>query len=196
MAVTALMLLLLAGATQLPKDSLSQMEDRLSEACSPLLPSKRSSNERNASTALKMLTSAQADFRANDRDRDGVNQFWRADVAGLYALVPRGSTEIQLIPISTALADARPSGIFAPYGHRKPEHGYWFRAMRHADEDPKHLDPNRFAFIAYPATPAAGKYVYIIDENNSLWRSPAEGFEEFDVYPTDEQLKMRWSRAG
>ncbi|HVR83252.1 MAG TPA: type II secretion system protein, partial [Planctomycetota bacterium] len=51
-----------------------------------LLSSQRASNERNASTSLKTLTSAEADFRANDRDWNHVNDFWTGDVKGLYCM--------------------------------------------------------------------------------------------------------------
>jgi hypothetical protein len=44
----------------------------------------RSRNERSASAALKERAVAEADLRANDRDRNGVNDFWTADVQGLY----------------------------------------------------------------------------------------------------------------
>lgn len=37
-------------------------------------PGPRNGNERSPSTSLKTLPSAQADFRANGRDGDGVNQ--------------------------------------------------------------------------------------------------------------------------
>lgn len=64
------------------------------------------SHQVHASTTLKTISSAQADFRVNDRDGDGVNQFWRADIAGLYALAPGGGPAIRLIELSTAAADA------------------------------------------------------------------------------------------
>src|SRR6187455_327077 len=51
-----------------------------------LLSSQRASNERNASTSLKTLSSAEADFRSNDRDWNHVNDFWTANVAGLYTM--------------------------------------------------------------------------------------------------------------
>jgi len=51
-----------------------------------LLSSQRASNERNASTSLKTLSSAEADFRANDRDWNHVNDFWTGDVKGLYTM--------------------------------------------------------------------------------------------------------------
>jgi prepilin-type N-terminal cleavage/methylation domain-containing protein len=41
-----------------------------------LLSSQRASNERSASTSLKTLSTAEAEFRANDRDWNHVNDFW------------------------------------------------------------------------------------------------------------------------
>src|SRR5579862_1744833 len=79
-----------------------------------LLSSQRASNERNASTTLKTLTSAEADFRANDRDWNQVNDFWTGDVKGLYTMTSarvrgaRGDREdppIRLIELSVAAAD-------------------------------------------------------------------------------------------
>src|SRR5262245_51941482 len=49
--------------------------------------------------ALHVLAAAQADFRANDRDGDGDKNFWRADIAGLYALAPGGGPAIKLAPL-------------------------------------------------------------------------------------------------
>src|SRR5579859_2168271 len=83
-----------------------------------LLSSQRASNERNASTSLKTLTSAEADFRANDRDWNHVNDFWTADVKGLYTMTSaavsgaNNSTSdpaIKLIELSIASADADPA---------------------------------------------------------------------------------------
>src|SRR5215470_5957140 len=80
-----------------------------------LLSSQRASNERNASTTLKTLTSAEADFRANDRDWNHVNDFWTADVKGLYTMTSAGARgaagdaadpPIRLIELIAAAADA------------------------------------------------------------------------------------------
>ena len=78
------------------------------------------SYERNPSTTLKTLPSAQAELRANDRDGDQGNQFWRADIAGLYALAPGGGPAIRLIELSTAAADDRPVLSIAPDARRAP----------------------------------------------------------------------------
>src|SRR6185503_5733204 len=80
-----------------------------------LLASQRSSNERNAATSLKALASAEADFRENDRDWNRVNDFWTANVAGLYTMtsakVPKAKQgdvtdpELRLIDLTIAAAD-------------------------------------------------------------------------------------------
>lgn len=196
LAITALMILLLAGATQLPPIDLQGVPDTLSRLCAPVLPNRRPSNERNAGTSLKMLCSAQADFRMNDRDGDKVNQFWRGDVAGLYALAPKGGPAIQLIPLEVAASDDRPRTGRLPGAPWRPFHGYRIRAIRHVDEDPNALDPDRFAYCAYPVSPSAGKRVIIIDENNSLFSSAACGPGGIFVFPTRRELQMQWSRFG
>ena len=193
LAGTAVVILLLAEATRLP--SASTFTDSVKSVCTPLIPGQRASNERTAATSLKTLASAQADFRANDRDGDGVRQFWRGDVAGLYALSPPGGSPIRLIELDVAAADDRPLPGSARGVPRRTFHGYRFRAIRHADEDPNCPDPNRFAYVAYPARPGAGKYMFIIDENNSIRRCVAEGDRGIDVFPTDDELKSKWGRA-
>ena len=52
-----------------------------------LLAAQRSSNERNASTSLKTITTAQADFRSNDRDGNRTSDFWTADVYALFGMI-------------------------------------------------------------------------------------------------------------
>jgi hypothetical protein len=152
------------------------------------------SAERPAASCLKSLTSAEADFRANDRDADGKSQFWRGDVAGLYTLVPPGGPAIKLIELSIAAADDRPISDVSPYAVRSQKGGYWYRAIRHADEDPKALDPDRFAFCAFPDNPSAGKYLFIVDENNTLFRTLAAGRRGIEVFPTPEELRTQWAK--
>src|SRR5437762_14334198 len=80
-----------------------------------LLSSGRSSNEMNARHSMKTLSSAEADFRANDRDGNHVNDFWTGDVKGLYTMtsasVPGARIDdttdppLKLIELSIACAD-------------------------------------------------------------------------------------------
>jgi prepilin-type N-terminal cleavage/methylation domain-containing protein len=124
-----------------------------------LLSSRRASNERTAATSLKTLTSAEADFRANDRDWNRINDFWTGDVKGLYTMTPaeiRGAggspkdLPIRLIELSVAAADL--DGTFIPAGEENmelsrfatpsPHAGHWFLALEE-DQYLKAGDPDR-----------------------------------------------------
>src|SRR5579883_1702391 len=151
-------------------------------------------SERPASTYLNTIASAQADFRANDRDGDGVNQFWRADIAGLYALTPGGGPAIRLIERRLAMADARPRYEIGAEGERAPLKGYWFRSIPGADE--KTMDAgSRFAAVAYPADyPKSGKYTFIVNENNTVFRADLGHGRGIDAFPSDDELHTKWSK--
>jgi len=151
--------------------------------------------ERFPMVMLKTITSAQADFRSNDRDGDGVNQFWRADIAGLYALAPEGGPAIRLIEEGVALADDRPLYEIAATDGRKPYHGYWFRSIPHAEE--KKIDAEtRFAAMCHPADyPRSGKYTFIVDENNTIYWADLGHGQGVGVFPTDEELKEKWAKV-
>lgn len=194
-AGTAVTILLLAGATQLPPSTLPDLTDSLKSRCRSLLPGSRGENERLAGTVLKTLASAQADFRANDRDRDGVQQFWRGDIAGLYLVSPPNGNAIQLIEREAAAADDRPLPAHLGKILRRPYHGYWFRAIRHPDETPGRLDPQRFAFVAFPANRFSGLRMLIVDENNSIRACTPGDFEGIEVLPTDAE-RRNWSTWG
>jgi hypothetical protein len=120
-----------------------------------LLSSSRASNDRNASSTLKTLSTAEADFRANDRDWNRVNDFWTGDVKGLYTLTSSqmpgakpGDTfdpSIKLIEISVAGADVDPALVSAGGENLGLEHftvpspkaGYWYAALtRDLSESP------------------------------------------------------------
>jgi hypothetical protein len=151
--------------------------------------------ERSSSSSLKTLASAQADFRANDRDGDGVANFWKGDVAGLYVVAHRNDASrqpIKLIEISLAAADASPVTDLTPYATRGPKAGYWYRAIPHWDETKP--DPNRFAYCAWPDTPSAGKFMYIVNENNTLFRAVATAPGGVAAFPTDAELRQSWSK--
>jgi len=106
----------------------------------------RVSNSQSASSRLHTLCSAEADFRANDRDGNHVNDFWTGDVKSLYTLtsaaVPgaRGGTEdppIKVIGLLFAGADA--DGTFVEAGGENTplssytvpnaNSGYWYAAL-------------------------------------------------------------------
>jgi hypothetical protein len=171
-----------------------------------LLSSARASNERNASTSLKTLTAAEADFRANDRDGNQVEDFWTGDVSGLYFVKPAGGgAEIRLIEESVAIADAKPLTAL-PKGPA-PKAAYLYQALdrdanfkgpegeykRDTDKSGKKVhNEDKFGFCAYPQSRAAGNYVFRVNENNTIFRE--EGAEPLTTFPNDEELKKKvWS---
>jgi hypothetical protein len=158
---------------------------------------RRAENERHASALLKTLATAEADFRANDRDRNGVHDFWTADVAGLrtYGLI---SQEV-------ADADARP--LVPRPGGPVPCHGYFFVAMQWDDSETPPQDfrqdtdgksgkvhnRSRFAFCAFPAQyRVTGGNTFIVNEGNTLrWRH-TDG-DPVLHWPSDEEMRHDWA---
>jgi hypothetical protein len=111
-----------------------------------LISTQRSSYERGASTSMKTLAVAEADFRSNDRDGNGVNDFWTADVKGLYTLTncavvgKAGGTvdpPIRLIELALAGADSDGSTVAAAgecmdltqFAVFNAKSGYWYAAL-------------------------------------------------------------------
>jgi prepilin-type N-terminal cleavage/methylation domain-containing protein len=164
-----------------------------------LMSSQRASNERGASASLKTLASAEADFRDNDRDGNKTQDFWTADVAGLYGVVPAGETEmIRLIDSSVAGADfaaagTSPLGVTGlaeverdAYARPRAMAGYWFQCVRtdetgldyrgaSGDSPRRWWNPSKFAFYAFPDSFTAGRSVYFINEGNSEFKRATNG---------------------
>jgi hypothetical protein len=152
----------------------------------------RASNDRNASASLKVIASAQADFRANDRDGDRIQNFWRGDIAGLYMIQPPGSTEmIKLIELSMVGADAAPRHDVTQVSVKAPKSGYWFKALRYRNEETP--DPNRFAACAYPTHQSGGRVVFIITEENTIYSRRVTEAKPPEFYP-DDPAKEGWTK--
>jgi prepilin-type N-terminal cleavage/methylation domain-containing protein len=162
---------------------------------------RHASNERSSTSSLKTLASAEADFRGNDRDGNKVQDFWTRDVAGLYGVVPVGSTEmIKLIELSVAGADFAAAGTaglgvtgleevdLVHYTVTSPKAGYWFQAMRTDEESlPYRTDTEggvrqkswwnhaKFGFYHFPDSFSAGRNVFFINEGNTIFKRSMAG---------------------
>lgn len=207
-----------------------------------LISSQRASNERTASTSLKTLSSSEADFRANDRDWNHVNDFWTGDVKGLYTMTAaevRGAgtspndPPIKLIEIETAAADADPADVPAggenmslrKFGPAVARKGYWFAALirdlgeKEGDATYKQdtggtpsmgkcHHKSKFGFVAFPDSAYAGKYIFRVNENNTIFREEVPGKartgtavppgldaipNKYLEWPSDTELKQYWS---
>ena len=208
-----------------------------------LLSSQRAANERNASTSLKTLTAAEADFRANDRDWNHVSDFWTADVKGLYTMTSaavasnsNSTTDpaIKLIELSIASADADPAVAAAggencnltSFAVPSPKSSYWYQAlatddsMNGAAESTYKQDTggtpvmgsvhntSKFGFLAFPDSQSAGKYCFVVNENNTIFRSATSGAVKTSTtnppglittpayanFPSDANMKAFWSK--
>jgi len=156
-------------------------------------------NERSAATCLRLITSSEFDFRANDRDKNGVQDFWTGDVCGLF--------RVGLIDRSIAEADARP---LIPLGLKPvPHNGYFFAALD-LDESETPPEPlwtetdkhsgkvhhsRKFAFVAYPSEPGVtGNYMYIINENATDFRTYTFAVPVPRNWPSDSNLVYYWAK--
>ncbi len=174
------------------------------------------SNERNASSTLTTLASAEADFRANDRDANNLIDFWVADVSALYRIV--ADEAIKLIEVSVAHADAKPcvplekegkapgagkdSSKLIALGKPSTKAGYWFAAVENFQDttgatvkyDPGNGRNNsKFGFCTYPAEHGkTGKFTFILNEKNTVWKKDTGG-QPVSVYPADP-AKDGWSK--
>ena len=145
----------------------------------------------SAINSLKSITSAQADFRANDRDSNKINDFWRADIAGLYASKGPDGQPLKLIELSVAAADDRAVTALKPHAEKAPRSSYWFCALRYADEAKEVDAASRFAACAYPAN-QIGKSMFLVTELNIIYRKPWEG-KVPETCPEDP-LKDGWTK--
>ena len=150
-------------------------------------------NERQASAMLKTLATAEADFRANDRDGNRVQDFWVADVTGLFR---HGG----LIEREVAEADAAPEKGLVK--EPVPYHGYYFIALKNyhglsgelleyrsdTDDSGRRVHNNsRFGFCAYPVEfGVTGNVTFIINEGNTIFKAEQPG--PIIKYPSDDEL--------
>jgi hypothetical protein len=169
--------------------------------------------ERRASASLKTISSAQADFRANDRDENKINDFWTGDIAGLYAVKTADGEMIKLIEVSVAAADAAPLAVEGPWGKLDPEEAqpdYRFQAMlldRSTDPPEAYRQDTegvrkmgivhhhaKFGACAFPAEyGVSGLRTYIINEGNTVfWRDT--GGEAALEWPSDAELARDWKK--
>jgi type IV pilus assembly protein PilA len=209
-----------------------------------LLSSQRASNERSASTSLKTLSTAEADFRANDRDWNHVNDFWTYNVCGLYTCTSAAVSgnagantttdpSIKLIELSVASADA--DSLTAAFGEYAAlstfavpaaKAGYWYVSLVNdmsvsgtVDQTYKQdtsgqptmgsvHNTSKFGFLAFPDSTSSGKFVFIVNENNTIFRSATTSVVKpstatppgtftaapYTDWPSDTNLKSYWSK--
>jgi hypothetical protein len=173
-------------------------------------------NERNGSGTLKQMSSIQVTFKTTDFDGNAVNDYWTADVSGLYRMLIDPGGQIRMTERAMAEADGAPlpEGV-AKFGKDSkgvdlgpelcklpvPKSGYLFRAIKKYRTESGAVeygqdngrDVDRFGCCAYPAEyVGSGIRTYIVSEAGTMfWKDT--GGEPAEVFPRDPE-KEGWAR--
>jgi hypothetical protein len=145
-------------------------------------------------------------WKSTDADGNGVQDFWVADIAGLYYMTGDGS-RTEAIPPYWALADARPRGpCRLPWGRSieaapslQPKFGYWLcviPAYRKGGRLQQYdtgggTNPDRYAYCAYPAFyRGTGSVTFVVTENGLVLKKDTGG-QRVDVWDYDNSAGWR-----
>jgi prepilin-type N-terminal cleavage/methylation domain-containing protein len=151
-----------------------------------ILSATRAANERNASGSLKQFGSIEVTFKSSDSDQNAINDYWTADVKGLYfiAIGTPNPAPIRMVEISVAAADANPdagtdyTNPLASVLSNSPKAGYWYIVLT-GWEEPKGTTTNvygrrnvdRFGHCAFPnAYGSSGRLVFIMNEGGTMFK--------------------------
>lgn len=157
-----------------------------------ILSSRVYNNETSAARSLRLMTSAEAVWHAQDVDKNGLGDYWTYDVSCFYrALRSDNETRIAFITIDVAMADAKPARTDAfgngnfrvadlPGAIPIPYNGYYFQMMElDQDGNPYNQEKvngvpatnkRRFAIVAYPEIyGSTGVNTYIVNQEGTVY---------------------------
>jgi len=182
------------------------------EACNNLIKGMIAGNissvQNEAKRGLLGLWRAEQDFRDRDLDRNGVHDFWTADVSGLFRIHAEPDAQVLLDKTVAGSDDAPlpPGGTLGPGVDVPKTVVFHFHMVRSdgagaafAVDTDGHGEAwhnlQHFAICAYPAGygRAAGRQTYLIDERKILWSKDTNGLV-VDRFPKDPEAEG-WSVA-
>jgi type IV pilus assembly protein PilA len=189
-----------------------------------LLRSKMSANHSNAGAALKSLVTQESIWRSQDIDRNGVSDYWVADVRAFYGATDASGKSIKLIDMAFANADTAPgktygyTGEFATTATAKaPKQGYLFGAIASfltaansavpstgtpsCNLPASKLDTAAFGFTATPGTyNTDGVLQFIVNQEGVIWQRDCGNNTLQATFPADPgsttQTGGAWSQFG
>ncbi len=151
--------------------------------------------ERNASACLKVLATAEIDFRANDRDGNRINDFWTYDVKGLYTVETAtvsgnkvdwqasGASPIKLIEEAVAAADNFTAADFTAHVKEDKATTAAYRSLRASLPLPS-APHNGYWFYALRGDKSGGKEeAYAEDTDGTGVRCHKPALFGFAAYP-------------
>ncbi len=163
-------------------------------------------SQERARDRLEQLHRTEMEFRRTDPDRNGANDFWTADVSGLYRLKPRGRP-IACVPGDIAAEDGSPLKEDSALGAmpRAADYRVYLLLAVSLDSEGKPLGTDtdgsgrawrnraRFAFCAYPAVYGRGRRnTYLMDQTGTIWMKDTGGkaVERFPSNPEGDQWSV------
>ncbi len=141
--------------------------------------------------SIHRVARAQIHYYRTDPDGKGRNEYWKKDIAGLWAHPDRSGDRIGLIQANDAAADDHPVVDLTPWMTPGSYDGYRLRALLHEDEPVP--SPSRYAACLYPESAAAGRWTYIVDEAGVIYRKDLGKAQWIPVYPKDPAASG-WNR--
>ncbi|HXX92147.1 MAG TPA: DUF2950 family protein, partial [Planctomycetota bacterium] len=169
------------------EDQVASLKKTANPAAAEAAAGAIAANEKAAGATLKTLATAEADFRTNDRDGNGIHDYWVGDVSGLYRYL-NNNKELKLIDRAIADADASPlkasSLTVLKHDQPIPRSGYLFAALPKFVEKEKpeayhtggFRNTHHFGIAAYPVEYGkSGKMTFVISETNILWKKDLGG---------------------
>jgi len=158
-----------------------------------ILTEQMAANEKSAVALLKLLVSAEAIWRQQDPDGNGIKDYWTYDISCLHRMLRAdGTTKVAFIPSDYARADVN-TAEFGDFGESvgiedwsdlipEPKNGYYFQAME-LDETGapysleevgetgiKAANKTKFGFVAYPAEYGqTGRQTFIVNEQGMIY---------------------------
>jgi len=166
-----------------------------------ILRSRMSANQTSAVGSLDSILKMNAQFRSNDSERNGENDYWVENVFGLHGVRSAGGDEIELIPETVANSDfegtdddinANPTGFtvstFAS-GDLAPKSGYYVSMQvgiggsgsscntdyAGSDGDTNYTNDNRYSVTAFPELyDNTGTKAYLLNASGTTYEIDAK----------------------
>jgi len=161
-----------------------------------ILRSRMSANQTSAIGSLDSILKMNTQFRSNDSERNGENDYWTENVWGLHGVRSAGGDEIELIPKTIAQSDWEgidddldPTGFtVSDFSEVVVKSGYYVSMQRGADLDGDlscsspgtgeyglPTNDNRFSSVAFPELyDNTGTKAFLIDESGTTWTVDAK----------------------
>lgn len=172
-----------------------------------------SANEAGAARVLREIVAAEDDWKYQDLDRNGRQDYWTRDVTGFYALDRTERAGARGVSKDVALADPVGSRYYPKELKRMkeaPVNGYRFKALLMDERSwPYNLDEDedgtantnsaRFGFVAWPDRyEKDGKLTFVVNQMGIVWQKDLAGRMPPHQFPVDPEAEG-WTareRAG